>query len=393
MKRIGRKSSAPSPGTTPFLLSVRTRKRPGNWRAASKRCSPRDVHSMTAKLKTAVLGATGYSGLELTRILLRHPQLAKPVLLSRNADNGGASDLADVFPGLSGNGGYPLQALSWTALKQQGVRLLFLATPHETSRSLVPEAIAQGLRVIDLSGAWRLKQAQNRAIYGFKDSDSVRAAELTEKAVYGLTELNGERIANADLVANPGCYATSVILALAPLLKAGLTDRQRGIVSDSKSGVSGAGKEPSSRTHFVSVADNLSAYSVFNHRHVGEMMEQLHLNLHELTFTPHLLPIPRGILSTIYVHLSRQLRSCEVESCFRDFYSGKRWIRVFATPKLPQVQFSLHTNYCDLGFCLAEDGRRLVLISSIDNLLKGAAGQAVQNMNLMYGWKEEEGLQ
>jgi N-acetyl-gamma-glutamyl-phosphate reductase len=194
-------------------------------------------------------------------------------------------------------------------------------------------------------------------------------------------------------VANPGCYATSVILALAPLLKAGVVDRERGVISDSKSGVSGAGKEPNSRTHFVSVADNFSAYAVFGHRHVGEMLEQLHLNACELIFTPHLLPIPRGILSTIYVHLNREMKPAEVESCFRDFYGGSCWVRVFATPKLPQIQFSLHTNYCDLGFCLAEDGRRLVLVSCVDNLLKGAAGQAVQNMNLMYGWKEEEGLQ
>jgi len=348
---------------------------------------------MTAKLKTAVLGATGYSGLELTRILLRHPRLEKPALLRRSADNGAAADLADVFPVLSGNGGYPLHPLSWPALKQQGVELLFLATPHEVSRALVPEALAQGLRVIDLSGAWRLKQEQHRAIYHFQDSDALTAAELTEKAVYGLPETNGDRVANATLVANPGCYATSVILALAPLLKAGVVDRSRGIVSDSKSGVSGAGKEPTAKTHFVSVADNLSAYSVFNHRHVGEIVEQLGIETQELIFTPHLLPIPRGILSTIYVHLSSQMTPLEVESCFRSFYSGKRWVRVFQTPKLPQVQFSLQTNYCDLGFCLAEDGRRLVLISCIDNLLKGAAGQAVQNMNLMYGWSEEEGLQ
>jgi len=348
---------------------------------------------VTAKLKSAVLGATGYSGLELTRILLRHQQMEKPVLLRRTADNGSASDLADVFPALSGNGGYPLHPLSWAALKQQGVKLLFLATPHEASRSLVPEAIANGLRVIDLSGAWRLKQEQHRAIYSFQDSDAVRAAALTKKAVYGLPELNGDRIADAELVANPGCYATSVILALAPLLKAGVVDRNRGIISDSKSGVSGAGKEPTAKTHFVSVADNLSAYSVFNHRHVGEIVEQLDLKAQELTFTPHLLPIPRGILSTIYVHLSREMTPLEVESCFQNFYVGKRWVRVFQNPKLPQVQFSLHTNYCDLGFCLAEDGRRLVLISCIDNLLKGAAGQAVQNMNLMYGWPEDEGLQ
>jgi N-acetyl-gamma-glutamyl-phosphate reductase len=348
---------------------------------------------MPAKLKAALLGATGYSGLELTRILLRHPRLEKPFLLRRSADNGSASDLADVFPALSGNGGYPLQSLSWPALKQQGVELLFLATPHEVSRKLVPEAISHGLRVIDLSGAWRLKQTVHRAVYNFQDADSVTADELTAKAVYGLPELNGDCVANATLVANPGCYATSVILALAPLLKAGVIDRDRGIISDSKSGVSGAGKEPTAKTHFVSVADNLSAYSVFNHRHLGEMVEQLGLSTNELTFTPHLLPIPRGILSTIYVQLRHEMTPPEVEACFRNFYAGKRWVRVFQTPKLPQVQFSLHTNYCDLGFCLAEDGRRLVLISCIDNLLKGAAGQAVQNMNLMYGWAEDEGLQ
>jgi N-acetyl-gamma-glutamyl-phosphate reductase len=350
---------------------------------------------MSAKLKVAVLGATGYSGLELTQILLRHPSVEKPSLFSRPSNNGhkAPSDLAEVFPALTGNGGYPLQPLSWSALKAQGIDLLFLATPHEASRELVPEAIAQGLRVIDLSGAWRLQQEQHRKIYNFEDTDAAAAAELTKKAVYGLPELNTAALAGAQLVANPGCYATSVILALAPLLRANLIDRTRGIVSDSKSGVSGAGKEPTSKTHFVSVADNLSAYSLFNHRHVGEIVEQLGLNTQELIFTPHLLPIPRGILSTIYVHLDRAMTPAEVESCFRNFYSGKRWIRLFATPKLPQVQFSLHTNYCDLGFCLADDGRRLVLISCIDNLLKGAAGQAVQNMNLMYGWAEDEGLQ
>jgi len=347
---------------------------------------------MGQKLKTAVLGATGYSGLELTRILLRHPRVEKPALLRRAADNGTPADLADAFPVLSGNGGYPLHSLSWPALKQQGVQLLFLATPHEVSRSLVPEAISQGLRVIDLSGAWRIKDEQHRAIYSFQDSDAAKASELTNRAVYGLPELNADRIANADLVANPGCYATSVILALAPLLKAGLVDRSRGIISDSKSGVSGAGKEPTAKTHFVSVADNLSAYSVFSHRHLGEIVEQLGLGDQEMIFTPHLLPIPRGILSTIYIRLEREMTPLEVECCFRNFYAGKPWVRVFQTPKLPQVQFSLNTNYCDLGFCLAEDGRRLVLISCIDNLLKGAAGQAVQNMNLMYGWGEKEGL-
>jgi N-acetyl-gamma-glutamyl-phosphate reductase len=348
---------------------------------------------MHAKLKTAVVGATGYAGMELARLLKRHPRVDTPLLLRRESDNKGPAPLADVSPVFPGIAGYPLQSFSWSLLKQQGVDVLFLATPHEVSRALVPEAVAQGLRVIDLSGAWRLKQEQHRAIYGFQDEDALTAGELTEQAVYGLPELNGDRIPQADVVANPGCYATSVILALAPLLEAGLVDREHGIISDSKSGVSGAGKEPSARTHFVSVADNLSAYAVFGHRHTGEILEQLQLNASELTFTPHLLPIPRGILSTIYVRLAKNTQSREIESCLRNFYAGKPWVRVFPSPQLPQIQFSLHTNYCDLGFCLADDGKRLVLVSCIDNLLKGAAGQAVQNMNLMFGCQEEEGLQ
>src|SRR5712692_7674976 len=360
---------------------------------------------MSAKLKVAVLGATGYSGLELTRLLLRHPQVEKPVLLrrpenphpSKTAKDGAPAEntrgvphpsralgekgehsesvnLADIFPALSGNGSYPLQPLSWSSLKQQNVKLLFLATPHEVSRVLVPEAVAEGMRVVDLSGAWRLKQAQHRAIYAFKDEDAATAADLTEKAVYGLPELNGDKIPGATVVANPGCYATTVILALAPLLKAGLADREHGIIADSKSGVSGAGKEPTSRTH------------------LGEMAEQLDLTTNELTFTPHLLPIPRGILSTIYVHLMRPMQAAEVETCYRDFYRGKRFVRVFGTPKLPEIQFSLNTNYCDIGFCLAQDGQRLIIVSCEDNLIKGAAGQAIQNMNLMFGFQEEEGL-
>jgi N-acetyl-gamma-glutamyl-phosphate reductase len=347
---------------------------------------------MPAKLKTAVLGVTGYSGFELVRLLLRHPHLEKPVLAGRQGESENPVNLADLFPRLSGNGGYPVGPLSWESLKRQGVELLFMATPHQVSRSMAPDAIAHGLRVIDLSGAWRLKEQKHSAVYKFQDADMVTAEELTRRAVYGLPELNADSIRSATLVANPGCYATSIILALAPLIKAGVVDREHGIVSDSKSGVSGAGKEPTSRTHFVSVADNLSAYSIFNHRHVGEILEQLGLSSPELIFTPHLLPIPRGILSTLYVHLRHEMKPAEVETVFREFYQGKHWVRVFSTPKLPEIQFSVQTNYCDLGFCLAEDGRRLVLVSCIDNLLKGAAGQAVQNMNLMYGWNEEEGL-
>src|SRR5271155_5850108 len=347
---------------------------------------------MAAKLKTAVLGATGYSGLELTRLLGRHPRTAPPLLLRRSTDTEKDASNGNGHSPVGGTGSQPF---SWSALEQHGVELLLLATPHAVSRELVPEAIARGLRVVDLSGAWRLKQEQHRAVYGFKDANAKTAAELNELAVYGLPELkpNADQIPSAALVANPGCYATSVILALAPLLSAEIVDRDHGIISDSKSGVSGAGKEPTARTHFVSVADNFSAYSVFGHRHTGEILEQLALKTSQLTFTPHLLPIPRGILSTIYVHLKREMAASEIQSCFHDFYQGKRWIRIFPAATLPEIQFSVHTNYCDLGFCLARDGRRLVVVSCLDNLLKGAAGQAVQNMNLMYGWDEAEGLQ
>jgi N-acetyl-gamma-glutamyl-phosphate reductase len=351
---------------------------------------------MAAKLKTAVLGATGYSGLELARLLARHSRVEKPLLLRRSAESADASRLPE-FPGVNGKGNgdahSPMGPFSWEALQQQRVELLLLATPHGVSRELVPQALARGLRVIDLSGAWRLKQAEYRAVYGFCDSDTGVAAKLDASAVYGLPEINANSIAEAALVANPGCYATSVILGLAPLVSARLVDRERGIISDSKSGVSGAGKEPSARTHFVSVADNFSAYSVFGHRHTGEILEQLRLEAGQLIFTPHLLPIPRGILSTIYVHLKREVTAEEIQRCFDDFYHEKRWVRVYRAGSLPEIQFSVHTNYCDLGFCLARDGRRLVVVSCLDNLLKGAAGQAVENMNLMYGWDQSEGLQ
>lgn len=349
---------------------------------------------MAEKLKTAILGATGYSGLELTRLLARHPLIESPLLLRRSSESGEPRPTTPSFPGNhhNGNGQFSIVPFSWDVLKQKEIDLLFLATPHHLSRELVPEAISRGLRVIDLSGAWRLKCSKHREIYGFKDADPDTAAKHDESAVYGLPELNTAQIASAKLVANPGCYATSVILALAPLLSADLVDRDRGIISDSKSGVSGAGKEPTARTHFVSVADNFSAYAVFGHRHTGEILEQLQLDASQFIFTPHLLPIPRGILSTIYVRLKREMTAKGIEDCFHSFYNGKKWVRIFPPSSLPEIQFSVHTNYCDLGFTLALDGRRLIIVSCLDNLLKGAAGQAVQNMNLMYGWDEGEGL-
>ena len=362
---------------------------------------------MPQKIQPAVVGATGYAGFELARILARHPQAKKPVLFTRNGEAGTTGKLDELYPQIAGNGGYPLQPFNWETLQAQGVDVLFLATPHEVSREWVPEAMKRGIHVIDLSGAWRLEKHEHWAIYEFKDNNPELADRLTAQAIYGIPELYRDKLKAAALhpntrkiganggpllVANPGCYSTSIILALAPLVRAGLIDLEHGIICDSKSGVSGAGKQPTQKTHFVEVAENLSAYSVFNHRHTGEILEQLGIGAEQLTFTPHLLPIPRGILSTIYVRLTSAMQPQQIEDCMRNFYAGSPWVRIFPAGKLPQIQYSLHTNYCDVGFALASDGIRLVIVSCLDNLMKGAAGQAVQNMNVMFGWNEEEGL-
>ena len=348
--------------------------------------------------RTALAGVSGYAGGELVRLLLGHPQFqaASPRFYSRakETESDKRVELADLHPMLSGSryASNAVEPFNWNLIEDAGIELLFLATPHEQSRELVPAALARGIRVVDLSGAWRLQDASNRSIYKMTDDNPQLAATIQADAVYGSPELHRHEIHTARLVANPGCYATSIILALAPLVRSGLVDLDRGIICDAKSGVSGAGKTPTPNTHFMHAADNLSAYSVFGHRHTGELLEQLNLNSSQIQFTPHLLPIPRGILTTIYLRLTRPVESSAISTIFNDFYQQSPMVRVRNTPQLPQIQYVVRTNYCDLGFELGKDKQTLVLVSCLDNLLKGAAGQAVQNMNLMYGWGETEGL-
>jgi N-acetyl-gamma-glutamyl-phosphate reductase len=354
---------------------------------------------MSKAVQTAVVGVTGYAGAELARLLLHHPRLqgVPPVFAGRidekDAARGGVP-LTEIHPQLADNSGSAslrLQAFSWDLLAERGVDVLFLATPHEQSREWVPEALARGLRVIDLSGAWRMTNAANRAVYAFHDEGSDAAIATQSQAVYGMPELHRHMIANARLIANPGCYATSVILPLRPLVAAGIVDLEAGIVADSKSGVSGAGKAPTAKTHFMYAADNLSAYGVFTHRHTGELLEQIGLKSDEIVFTPHLLPIPRGILSTLYVRFRTPQSRDAVAKIYRDFFAASPMVR-FYEHALPQIQHSVRTNYADIGFQLSADGRRAVIVSCLDNLLKGASGQAVQNLNVMLGWNEAEGL-
>jgi N-acetyl-gamma-glutamyl-phosphate reductase len=293
--------------------------------------------------------------------------------------------------GHDGSGNLKLEPFSWEFLAEQGVDVLFLATPHEQSREWVPEALRRGMRVIDLSGAWRLTNAANRDVYAFADEGSETAAATQAQAVYGMPELYRKQLHGAQLIANPGCYATSIILPLRPLVAAGLIDLEHGIVADAKSGVSGAGKVPTAKTHFMYAADNLSAYGVFAHRHTGELLEQIGIASDEIIFTPHLLPIPRGILSTIYVRFKKAQTRESVARVYREFFAGSPLVRLYEKA-LPQIQYSVHTNYADIGFQLDAGGKRAVIVSCLDNLLKGAAGQAVQNLNVIEGWPESEGL-
>ena len=355
---------------------------------------------MIETVQTAVVGVTGYAGAELARLLLRHPRLkAKPPVFAGRVDEKDAArggvPLGEIHPELAdskGSGHLKLQPFSWALLAERGVEVLFLATPHEQSREWVPEALTRGLRVIDLSGAWRLTEAVNRAVYAFEDDGAERAAATQAQAVYGMPELHRAQIAGARLIANPGCYATSIILALRPLVAAGLVDLTHGIVADAKSGVSGAGKALTTKTHYMHAADNLSAYGAFTHRHTGELLEQIGVASSEIVFAPHLLPIPRGILSTIYVRFREAQTRAGIARVYHEFFLGSPMVRLY-DKALPQIQYSVRTCYADIGFQLAADGRRAVVVSCLDNLLKGASGQAVQNLNVMLGWGEAEGLE
>ena len=361
----------------------------------------------TKQIRIAIAGVSGYAGAELARLLLRHPALQgnPPMLLGRlqtteDTKPEKPTRLTELHPQLAGlphTADLSVQPWTWDDLAREHIGLLFLATPHEQSREWAPVALAQGIRVIDLSGAWRLHDPAHRAVYKFEDLDPALAERTQAEAVYGSPELHGPAIAAARLVANPGCYATSVILALAPLLvpkqdRAHLADLGCGIICDSKSGVSGAGKKATATTHFMYAADNFSAYAVFGHRHTGELLEQLRLSSDQIQFTPHLLPIPRGILSTVYVRLTEPRTPAEIQAVFDDFYAHAPLVRLPRSPVLPQIQHVVRTAFADIGFQLSPDGKKLVIISCLDNLLKGAASQAVQNMNLMLGLPEAEGL-
>jgi N-acetyl-gamma-glutamyl-phosphate reductase len=345
---------------------------------------------MNDPLRVAVVGATGYAGFELARLLLRHPKIEKPVFYLRDG-HAAVHCLTELYPQLRGWGEAPCKPLSVEAIASSGAQVVFLSTPHEASLELVPAlfAVNPALRVVDLSGAYRFRTPETFAHwYKLAAPDSATLAE----AVYGLPELYADALPAARLVANPGCYPTSVILGLRPLVEAGWINAARGIVCDCKSGVSGAGKEPKRETHFVEVNENFRAYGLFTHRHTPEITEHSGLTPENFIFTTHLLPVERGILSTLYMWLNPARRADEIETLYRKYFAARPMVRVLPHGHLPELQHVTHTNFCDIGFALDPAGERLVVVSCLDNLGKGAAGQAVQNMNRMWGYPETAGL-
>jgi N-acetyl-gamma-glutamyl-phosphate reductase len=338
--------------------------------------------------QVAVVGVTGYTGLELARILLRHPAVQSPIFYVR--DTHGAKCLAEMFPQLRGWGEAPLRTLSLDAITSSSAGTAFLATPHEVSAEMAPALLEAGLRVIDLSGAFRFPDAAT--FTSWYKLPAPHAAFLGE-AAYGIPELYSSEISKARLIANPGCYATSVILALRPLTGANLLAPDSDIVCDCKSGASGAGKEPRRDLQFVELDENFKAYNLFSHRHTPEILEHTGLSEARVVFSTHLLPLARGILSSIYVTLEKPQTPDDIEALYRKFYAGRPMVRIWPAGTLPELQHVARTNYSDIGFALDKTGRRLIVVSCLDNLGKGAAGQAVQNFNLALGIKEQTAIQ
>ncbi|MBI5644153.1 MAG: N-acetyl-gamma-glutamyl-phosphate reductase [Deltaproteobacteria bacterium] len=336
-------------------------------------------------LKVAIFGASGYTGFELLRILATHPG-ARVIAATSRQYNGRA--VSDVFPSLTGfyDGLDFSDPEDRTAVKAD---IAFSAMPHGASQEVVPELLRSS-RVIDLSADFRIHDPKvYNAWYGEHKSEG-----LLKDAVFGLPELYRPSIKDARLVANPGCYPTSAILALAPLLKAGLIETGS-VIIDSKSGVSGAGRGASLDTSFVEVSPGFKAYKVGAHRHTPEIEQELSLLAGtevSVTFTPHLLPVSRGILSTVYASAKKGISTKDAHGIYQEFYGRERFVRVMPVGKYPDISQVRGSNYCDIGVYADETRNRIIIVSVIDNLVKGASGQAVQNMNIMSGLDEAAGL-
>ncbi|MFQ5427688.1 MAG: N-acetyl-gamma-glutamyl-phosphate reductase [Thermodesulfobacteriota bacterium] len=342
---------------------------------------------MISEISAAIIGASGYTGLELLRILKCHPHVKVTAITSRQYCG---KSIAEVLPSLRGfyEGLYFSDP---SGPEAAGAAVVFSCLPHAASMEVVRGFVEAGKKVIDLSADFRLKDA---GVYE-KWYGEHTCSELLGQAVYGLPEINREAIKGARLIANPGCYPTGATLAVAPILKAGLMDKKSALIIDSKSGVSGAGRGLSEATSFVQVTGGFNAYKVGGHRHTPEIEQNLSGLAGEgveVVFTPHLLPVSRGILTTLYAKLSKGLTTTELHGLYKEAYEGEPFVRLLPEGQFPNISEVRSSNYCDIGLWSDPASKQMIAISAIDNLVKGASGQAVQNMNLVFGLAETTGL-
>jgi N-acetyl-gamma-glutamyl-phosphate reductase len=324
--------------------------------------------------RVAIAGATGYAGQELVRLLARHPAVTLTAAMSS-----GASSTPRPMPALARIWDHEVTPLDIEQLVASA-DIVFLALPEAASAELAPKLVERGVRVIDLSGAFRIRDAADRQRW------YPATATLPPGTVYGLPERDARRIKDAQLVSCPGCYPTAALLALQPLADAGLIEGT--VIVDAKSGISGAGKAPSDRTHFSENHGSVAAYGVFSHRHNAEIEQELK---RDVTFVPHLVPLDRGILETIYVSLKKEATEAHVAKALEDAYREAAFVRLTGAA-LPEIKHVAHTNFCDIGWKVDESRHRAALVAVLDNLVKGAAGQAVQNLNIILGLDERTGL-
>ncbi len=338
-------------------------------------------------VKVGIIGATGYTGSELIRILAGHPEAEVTAITSRSNEGKKLEEIFYHFTGWNG----PLFTGSDSPEAVKGCDVVFLAVPHGVAMEMVPTLLKNGQKVIDLGADFRFRDYKTfENWYKHKHCEP----ELTKTAVYGLPELYRKEIRKAAVIGNPGCYPTSVILGLYPLLKNGLIDPER-IIIDSKSGVSGAGRKADIGYHYPELFGNFKAYGLATHRHTPEIEQELSKIAGkelQVSFTPHLLPVARGILSTLHLSLTKQITTSEVEAIFTETYQGEPFIKVVKDPGLPELKGVTGTNCCHIGVRVDPRTHQLIVVSVIDNMVKGASGQAVQNMNLMCNLPETMGL-
>lgn len=338
-------------------------------------------------MKIAIIGATGYSGMELVRLLAKHPHVS---IQSIHTSSQQGQVISDIYPHFNTIITHKLEDIDVRELANS-VDLVFMATPSGVASALAPECLQAGLKVIDLSGDYRLKDSQTyQEWYGLEFGDE----SLIEEAVYGLTEWVDESMKDKRFISNPGCFPTAVLLGLAPLVK-GNRVREDSIIIDAKTGVSGAGKSPSAATHFPETNENIKIYRVNDHQHLPEieqMLKEWNTNINAVTFSTHLIPMTRGIMATMYMDVKEDTNIDELVDLYKKQYENSYFVRIRQQGMFPSTKEVSGSNFCDISIAYDERTKRVTVISVIDNLVKGAAGQAIQNMNNVLGYDEKSGL-